>query len=347
MSEININSRPIGQGHPPYIVAEMSANHLKTYETAAKILEVAKACGADAVKLQTYTPDTLTIRCSARDFLITNSPWQGKQLYDLYEEAYMPWEWQPRLKERADRIGLDLFSTPFDSTAVEFLEKMAVPAHKIASFELTDLGLLKKVGATGKPVILSTGLASLREIEEAVNTLKASGCNQLALLKCTSAYPADEKQARLKTIPYLSQIFKVPAGLSDHTTGSAVAVAAVAVGANIIEKHFTLDKNRGPDASFSMTPDAFKKMVRDIRKAYQALGEVDFSLSEQEKHSLIFRRSLYIVEDVPAGAPLTSDNVRSIRPGYGLAPRHLDQVLGRKVRSHLKKGTPLSWDLLI
>ena len=344
---MKINKRPIGSGYPPYIIAEMSANHLQDYDRAVKIIEVAKAAGADAIKLQTYTPGTLTIQCSKPDFIIHGAPWQGRQLYDLYGEASMPWDWQPKLKETADRIGIDLFSTPFDESAVAFLEEMKVPAHKIASFELPDLGLLKKVARTGKPVILSTGLASLSEIKEAVQTLEENGCDQLALLKCTSAYPATAEDANLNTIPFLAKTFKVPAGLSDHTRGSCVAVTAVALGACIIEKHFTLDDREGPDSSFSMTPDAFRRMVEDVHSAHKAMGSVNFILSEREQKSLIFRRSLYAVKNIRKGETFTGQNIRSIRPGYGLHPRHLEQVIGKEAGQDIEKGTPLSWDLVL
>lgn len=344
---MKINNRPISPDQPPYIIAEMSANHLKEFDRAVKIVEAAKAAGADAVKLQTYTPDSLTIQCKKPDFLIQGSPWQGEQLYDLYKEACMPWDWQPRLKAQADRLGIDLFSTPFDASAVDFLEGMEVPAHKIASFELPDTGLLKKVARTGKPVLLSTGLASLTDIEEAVRTLEENGCSQLALLKCTSAYPARAGDANLHTIAFLADTFGVPAGLSDHTQGTCVPVAAVALGACIVEKHFTLDNREGPDSSFSMTPGAFKQMVQDIRSAHKALGRISFALSEHEKKSVVFRRSLYAVKDICQGEAFTRDNVRSIRPGHGLPPRDLDRIMGKKAGLDIERGTPLSWDLIL
>ncbi|WDP89720.1 MAG: pseudaminic acid synthase [Desulfobacter sp.] len=344
---MKIKNRKIGSGHPPYVIAEMSANHHRDFDTALAIIDAAKEAGADAVKLQTYTPDTLTIKCNEPDFIIKDTIWKGRQLYDLYQEAFTPWEWQPKLKERADEIGIHLFSTPFDPTAVDFLEKMDVPAYKIASFELVDTGLLKTVARTGKPVILSTGMASLAEIEEAVATLRAAGCRAAALLKCTSAYPADAKDANLTVIPFLEETFGLPAGLSDHTTGSAVAVAAAGLGAAIIEKHFTLSrKTKGPDTPFSMEPKEFKSMVRDIRTAYNAVGEIRFEPSPSERKNMVFRRSLYAVQDIQKGEILTGDNIRSIRPGYGLPPRELETVLGKRARRHIKKGTPLSRNLI-
>lgn len=331
------------------IIAEMSANHGQDYERAVDIVHAAKEAGADAIKLQTYTPDTITIDSDRPEFQIgTGTIWQGRKLYDLYAEAYTPWEWQPKLKEVAESIGLDLFSTPFDPTAVDFLEEMGVPCHKVASFEVVDLPLLRKIGATGKPVIMSTGMATLGEIDEAVRTLREAGCTQLALLKCTSAYPAPPEEMNLRTIPHLAEAFNVPAGLSDHTLGIAVPVAAVALGACIVEKHFTLSRDvPGPDSAFSLEPAEFRTMVDAIREAEKALGTVSYDLTEKQKASRVFRRSLYAVRDIAAGETLTKENVRSIRPGYGLAPKHYDEVLGRKAVRDLAKGTPLSWDLLV
>ena len=345
---MKINNSEIGPKHPPYVIAEMSANHHQDFDIAVKIIEAAKDAGADAVKLQTYTPDTLTIKCSRPDFMIKGTLWEGRQLYDLYQEAYTPWEWHPRLKQKADEIGIDLFSTPFDPSAVDFLELLDMPAYKIASFELTDIGLLKAVAKTDKPIILSTGMATLAEIDEAVLTLRDAGCSELALLKCTSAYPADARDANLAVIPFLSRTFDLPAGLSDHTLGSTTAVAATALGANIIEKHFCLSrKTKGPDTPFSMTPEEFKQMVKDIKAAYHATGTINFDLSYKEKQSIIFRRSLYVIEDIRAGQKFTRKNIRSIRPGYGLHPRHLDNIMGKKAAGAISKGTPLSWDLFL
>lgn len=330
-----------------FIIAEVSANHLQQYERAARIIEAAASAGADAVKLQTYTPDTITIDCAAPPFHIKGTLWEGRTLHDLYAEAYCPWEWQPRLKELADSLGLILFSTPFDDTAVDFLDAMDVALHKVASFELVDIPLLRKVGASGKPVILSTGMASLAEIAEAVDTLRAAGAGELALLKCTSAYPALAEEANLLTIPHLSQTFGVVAGLSDHTPGIAVPVAAVALGARIIEKHLTLCRaDGGPDSAFSLEPEEFASMVRAVRDAEKALGRICYGLTEKQKDSAIFRRSLFVVQDVRAGEPLTPENLRSIRPGNGLHTRYLGQVLGRRAARDITRGTPLDWDLL-
>ena len=347
MPAIKIHGREIGPGLQPYIVAEMSANHNQDFGQAVKILETASAAGADAVKLQTYTPDTLTIDCNNEYFRITETIWEGKTLYDLYGEAYTPWEWQPKLKEIADSLGLDLFSTPFDSTAVDFLEDMRVPAYKVASFEIVDLPLLRRVAATGKPIIMSTGMASLAEIDEAVQVIRQAGGKNLALLKCTSAYPAPPEEMNLRTLPHLSQAFDVPVGLSDHTLGLVTPVAAVALGACIVEKHFTLSRSMsGPDSAFSMEPHEFREMVEAIRTTEKAIGKVRYSMTDNEAGSKVFRRSLFVVEDVKRGNRVTERNVRSIRPGYGLAPRYLDEVLGRVFKKDVRRGTPLSWDLI-
>jgi len=340
-----VGRREVGRGKPTYIVAEMSANHNQSFEQAVRIVQAAKEVGADAVKLQTYTPDTLTIDCDNEYFRIKGTAWEGRNLYDLYGEAYTPWEWQPRLKEVAAGLGPDLFSSPFDDTAVDFLEKMGVPAYKIASFELVDTALLEKVASTGKPVILSTGMATLAEIEEAVQTLRLAGCAELALLKCNSGYPAPPEEMNLRTIPHMSEAFGVPVGLSDHTLGIAVPVAAVALGACIIEKHFTLSRaDGGPDSAFSLEPPEFKTMVDAIRVVEKALGVVSYEPTEREAASRVLRRSLFAVEDVKAGEAFTGKNVRSIRPSHGLAPRHLPEVLGRRAARDIARGTPLSWD---
>ena len=345
--EIKINNRIISPGYNTYIIAEMSANHNQDFDQAVKIIEEAKQAGADAVKLQTYTPDTLTIDCNNNYFNIEGTPWEGQNLYNLYGEAYTPWEWQPKLKKVADRLGLDLFSTPFDATAVDFLEEMDVPAHKIASFEIVDLPLVRRIAATGKPILLSTGMATLSEIDEAVGVIRDTGNEQLALLKCTSAYPARPEHMNLRTIKHLSRTFKAPAGLSDHTLGIAVPVAAVALGACIVEKHFTLDRSTsGPDSQFSLEPDEFKAMVAAVRTAEQAIGSVYYGVSEQENRSRIFRRSLFVVKDTKAGELFTADNVQSIRPGHGLHTRHLEDILGRCAAVDIERGTPLKWDLV-
>ncbi len=342
-----INDKKIGADQPVYIIAEMSANHNQDFGQAVKILEAAKAAGADAVKLQTYTPDTLTIDCDNDCFRIKGTLWDGKNLYQLYGEAYTPWEWQPKLKTVADQLGIDLFSTPFDATAVDFLEAMAVPAYKVASFEIVDVPLLRKIGATHKPVIVSTGMASLSDIEEAVKTLKEAGASEIALLKCTSAYPASPGDMNLRSIPHLAEAFGVPAGLSDHTLGIAVPVAAVALGACIIEKHLTLSRTeKGPDSAFSLEPAEFKAMVTAVREAREALGRVCYALSTKEQASRVFRRSLFVVQDLKAGASFDETNVRSIRPGHGMHPRYLERIIGRKAVREIAKGTPLAWEMV-
>lgn len=323
----------------------MSANHNQSYDRAVRVLEAAHAAGADAVKLQTYTADTLTIRCDRPEFVVgKGSPWEGRTLHDLYQEAHTPWEWHYGLKRVADQLDLDLFSTPFDDTSVDFLEKLGVEVYKIASFELVDLPLIRKVAATGKPIIMSTGMASLAEIDEAVRTARMAGARALSLLKCTSAYPAAPEKMNLRTIPHLGDAFGVVPGLSDHTMGIAVPAAAVALGARVVEKHFTLSRSEpGPDSSFSLEPHEFRAMVDSIRVVENALGSVCYESDEVESKSKLFRRSLFIVEDVRAGERLTTSNVRCIRPGHGLAPRYLDQVLGRTAGRDLVRGTPLQW----
>jgi len=348
MIPIFINKREISSTQPTYIIAEMSANHHQSFEKAIKILEEAKMAGADAVKLQTYTPDTITLDCDNEYFKIKDTIWKGATLYKLYKNAYTPWEWHPKLKKIADTLKIDLFSTPFDASSVDFLETMNVPAYKIASFELIDIPLLKRVAATGKPIILSTGMASLDEITDAVTALKANKCRQIALLKCTSAYPALPEEANLKTIPHLCKTFKLPAGLSDHTIGSTVAIAAVALGACIVEKHFCLDRNEpGPDTSFSMEPNEFKQMVTDIRTTEKALGKICYDLTESQKESKGFRRSLFAVENIEKGETFTNKNIRSIRPSDGLPPKYLQTILGGKAKITIRKGTPLAWDMIV
>lgn len=345
MDGLEIEGRSIGPGMPVYVIAELSANHNQDFDRAVRLLRAAKDAGADAVKLQTYTPDTITIRSDRPEFRIGGgTPWDDRMLYDLFAEAAMPWEWQPKLKQIAGELGLVLFSTPFDSTAVDFLEEMQVPAYKIASFELVDLPLLRRVGETGKPLILSTGTATLAEIDEAVRTIRSAGGRQLALLKCTSAYPATAGDMNLRAIPHLAEAFDVPVGLSDHTLEPAVPVAAVAVGACIIEKHLTLSRDRGgPDSAFSLEPDEFQQMVRAVRAAHAALGSVRYGAGKQEADCRRLRRSLFVVEDVRAGQRFTAQNVRSIRPGDGLHTRYLEKVLGRTARVDIARGTPLDW----
>lgn len=332
---------------PTYIIAEMSANHGHKIERAEEIIRAAAEAGADAIKLQTYTADTITIPCANEFFTIKDTIWEGRTLHDLYQEAYTPWDWQPRLKRLANELGLDCFSTPFDSTAVDFLETMDVPCYKVASFELVDIPLLQAIATTGKPVIMSTGMASLSEIDEAVKTLRQNGCTEIALLKCTSAYPAPPDEANLLTIPHLAATFNCPVGLSDHTLGSAVAIAAVSLGACIIEKHFCLSRSEGgPDSAFSMEPTEFHQMVTDIRTAEVALGSISYELTEKQKKSSIFRRSLFITQDIEKGQTFTSENIRCIRPGNGLHTRYMVDVIGRKATRTLAMGTPLAWDMV-
>jgi N-acetylneuraminate synthase len=348
VTPIRIGGRCIGSNEPVYVIAEMSANHDQKYEKAVDILHAAKEAGADAIKLQTYTPGTITTDCDNEYFLIGKGTiWEGKNLYDLYGDAYTPWEWQPRLKKIANDLGLDLFSSPFDKTAVDFLEKMDVLAYKIASFELVDIPLIQYVARTGKPIIMSTGMATLAEIDEAVTAARKAGCKEIALLKCTSAYPAPSEEMNLHTIPHLRQAFGVPVGLSDHTTGIAVAVAAVALGACIVEKHFTLSRAEpGPDSAFSLEPAEFRAMVEEVRSAEQALGSVQYGAGSAEQQSRVFRRSLFVVQNVKRGDRFTPENVRAIRPGYGLHTRYLEQVLGRRAARDVLRGTPVSWDLV-
>jgi N-acetylneuraminate synthase len=346
---IKIASTKIGPGFPAYIIAELSANHNQDFEQAVRIIEAAKNAGADAVKLQTYTADTITIACDREEFRIGGGTlWDGRNLHDLYGEAYTPWEWQPRLKKVAEDLGMDLFSSAFDATAVDFLEEMGVPAHKVASCELVDLPLIRRMARTGKPVILSTGMATIEEIDEALKTARSSGATQIALLKCTSAYPAPAEEMNLRTIPEMERRFGVPVGLSDHTMGIAAPVAAVALGACILEKHLTLSRaTPGPDSGFSLEPEEFKAMVEAVRTAEKALGEVHFGLSGKEEASRVFRRSLFVVQDMKKGEVFTPVNVRSIRPGFGLHTRHLEEVLGKRAVRDVDRGTPLSWDLVV
>ncbi len=331
-----------------FIIAELSANHGQNFEVAAKSLAAIKKTGADAIKLQTYTADTITIDSDADFFKIKQGTlWDGKTLYQLYQEAYTPWDWQPKLKKMAEDLDLILFSSPFDKTAVDFLEKMDVPAYKVASFEITDIPLIEYIASKGKPVIISTGIAEMVDIEEALDACKRMGNDQIALLKCTSAYPAPMEEVNLRTIPDMIDRFGTVVGLSDHTTGISVPVAAVSLGARIIEKHFILDRSLGgPDAAFSIEPDEFKTMVQAIRDVEKALGKVTYELSERVLKNKVFARSLFVVENIKQGEKFTEYNIRSIRPGYGLTPKFLSQILGKKASRDLEKGTPLDWDML-
>jgi N-acetylneuraminate synthase len=345
-SSFCIKGRSIGVGAPVYIIAEMSANHGQSFADAVKIVHAAADAGADAVKLQTYTADTLTIDSHQEHFRVGGGTlWDGRTLYDLYNEAFTPWEWQPRLKEVAESRGLDLFSSAFDPTAVDFLEAMDVPLHKVASFELVDLPLIEKMARTGKPLILSTGMASETEIAEAVEVARRAGAGGIALLKCTSAYPSPAEEMHLRTIPWLAERFGVAVGLSDHTMGIEVPVAAVALGACIIEKHFTLSRAAGgPDSAFSLEPAEFRQIVEAVRKVEKSVGTVQLGgAGAQEARSRSFRRSLFVVKDVKAGEVLTDEHVRSIRPGHGLPPKYLGLVLGNRAARDLERGTPLAW----
>ena len=346
MSVVKIKDRLIGDGYPAYIIAEMSGNHAGSIERAKEIIRAAKDAGADCIKIQTYTPDTLTIDCHNEYFTVENGTWEGENLYSLYGKAYTPWEWQKELKEEADRIGIDFFSTPFDKTSVDFLEEMGVEFYKIASFEMIDLPLLEYVASKGKPIIMSTGMSSLEEIKEAVETIYHTGNDQLILMKCSSAYPAIPADMHLKTIVDMKERFQIPVGLSDHSMGSMSATLAVALGGNVIEKHFCLGREiENPDASFSMTPQEFAQMVRDIRNAEAAIGIPSYGVSHQEESSMVFRRSVFVVKDMEAGEAFTEENTRIIRPGYGVKPKYFKDILGLTACQDIKRGTPFAFDL--
>lgn len=347
-SSLSIASRKIGPGQPVYIIAEMSGNHGQSYEEAVRIVHAMKNAGADAVKIQTYTADTITIDSKSPEFIHQGSgQWAGRNLYDLYREAYTPWEWQPHLKREAENLGMDFFSSPFDPSSVDFLESIGVPAYKIASFELVDIPLIRKVARTGKPVIMSTGMGSVDEIQAAVDAVYAERRGNLALLKCTSAYPATPESMNLATIADMAVRFKVPIGLSDHSLALSVPVAAIALGACIIEKHFTMSRAvKGPDNSFSLEPDEFRDMVNSVRIAERAVGRVSYEPTEKESESRIFRRSLYVVTDMTCGELFTERTVRSIRPANGLPPSQYERVLASRAACDIKAGTPLAWNLV-
>jgi pseudaminic acid synthase len=343
-----IGSRRIIPGQPTYIIAELSANHNQDFSQAVKIIHAAKDAGADAIKLQTYTPDTITMRSDREEFRIAGGTlWDGRTLHDLYDEAYTPWDWQPKLKRVANDLGLELFSSPFDPSAVDFLEKMDVSVYKVASFEIVDIPLIKKIARTGKPLIISTGMATLEEIDEAVQAARSAGGKEIALLKCTSAYPTSPDEMNLRTIPELGRRFDVPAGLSDHSMGIAAPIAAVALGACIIEKHLTFSRSqKGPDSAFSLEPNEFKSMVEAVRVAERSLGDIHFGPGAHETNSRVFRRSLFVVESLKRGEMFDENNVRSIRPAHGLHTRHFGEVVGKRAARDIEKGTPLSWDLV-
>lgn len=341
---INIAGRRIGPDAPPYVIAEMSANHNGKLDTAMKIIEEAKRAGADAVKLQTYTADTITLNSDAEEFQIHGGLWDGKTLYQLYQEAHMPWEWHKPLCEYARKLGITLFSSPFDNTAVDLLEDLNAPAYKIASFEAVDLPLIKYVASTGKPMIISTGMADAEEIQDAIDAAREGGCKELAILHCVSGYPAPAEDYNLRTIPDMIEHFGLVTGLSDHTLDNTTAIASVVLGASIIEKHFTLDRNGGgPDDSFSLEPAELAALCRDSKTAWAALGKVDYGRKSSEQGNVKFRRSLYFVKDLKAGDVITGDAVRSVRPGFGLAPKYLANVLGRHLKCDVDSGAAVTW----
>lgn len=347
-SVVTIAGRRIGVSHPPYVICELSGNHNGSLERALSMIDAAAATGCDAIKLQTYTADTLTIDSDKPEFRIQGGLWDGRTLYDLYQEAHTPFEWHAPMFERAAERGVTLFSTPFDESAADLLDDLGAPAFKIASFEAVDLPLIAYVARKGKPMIISTGLANLGEIEAAVNTARENGCEELVLLHCISSYPAPSDQSNLRTMPNLADAFGVVSGLSDHTLGTATSVAAVALGGAVIEKHFTLARvEGGPDAAFSLEPGEFKRLCEDCHNAWLSLGQVSYRTKPAEEANIVFRRSLYAVADIAAGEVLTSANVRSIRPGYGLAPKYLLDVLGCRARGRIERGTALSWDMLV
>ncbi|MFD2247649.1 pseudaminic acid synthase [Pontibacter ruber] len=346
INDINIAGRLVGPGHKPFIIAEMSGNHNQSLERALAIVDAAAAAGADAIKLQTYTADTMTLP-GAFTIEDEGSLWKGRELYDLYKEAYTPWEWHKPLFDRAKERGMIAFSSPFDETAVDFLEELGAPVYKIASFENTDHPLLRKVAATGKPVIMSTGAATVQEVAEAVQVLREAGCQELILLKCTSTYPATPENTNLLTIPHMRDLYGVQVGLSDHTMGVGASVAAVALGATVIEKHFTLRRaDGGVDSAFSLEPEELRALVVESERAWLAMGHVQYGVQRAEEKSRLFKRSVYAAKDIKAGEALTKENIRVIRPGLGLAPKHYEELLGRPASKDIKAGTPLSWDLV-
>ena len=344
---MKIRGREIGGNAPAYIIAEMSANHAGSLERAKEIIHAAKEAGADCIKIQTYMPDTITIDCDNKYFHIHNGTWEGENLYQLYGKAFTPWEWQEELKVEAERVGIDFFSTPFDCTAVDFLEELGVEFYKIASFELVDIPLIEYVASKGKPIIMSTGMSTLAEIDDAVTAIKKQGNDQIALLRCASAYPAITDEMNLMTMKNMGEVFGVPVGLSDHSMGSVGAVTAVALGAKIIEKHFCLDRAiENPDSSFSMNPEEFAQMVKDIRQAEKAIGTVKYGVTEQEKSNIVFRKSIFAVKDIKKGEELTSENIRVIRPGYGVKPKYYKEILGQRALCDIKRGNPLKLEYI-
>jgi N-acetylneuraminate synthase len=350
LREVRIGEYIIGPDYPPFVIAEMSGNHNQSLERAMAIVEAAAKAGVHALKLQTYTADTMTLDINDGEFHIDDpeSLWQGQSLYKLYEQAYTPWEWHRPIFDRCRELGLMAFSTPFDDTAVDFLESLDVPAYKIASFENTDLPLIRKVAQTGKPIVISTGMATAAELDETVRTAREAGCQDLVLLKCTSTYPASPENTNLRTIPHMRELFDAEVGLSDHTMGVGAALAGIALGATVIEKHFTLSRSDGGvDSAFSMEPDEMSSLVIESKRAWEALGRTSYGPMESEKTSLLHRRSLYLTKDIKQGEVLTKDNLRAIRPGLGIAPKYFKHVLGKRIKQDAKRGTPLNWDMII
>jgi N-acetylneuraminate synthase len=346
---IQLGTQKVGQGFTPFIIAEMSGNHNQSLERALGIVDAAAQAGVHALKIQTYTADTMTLDLDTKDFFISDpaSLWKGKSLYKLYEEAHTPWDWHKPIFERCKKLGIMGFSTPFDESSVDFLEQLDVPFYKIASFENTDLPLIKKVASTGKPMIISTGMATVSEMDETVRTARAAGCNELVLLKCTSSYPATPENTNISTIPHMRHLFNCEIGLSDHTMGTGVAVASVALGATVIEKHFTLSRaDGGVDSAFSLEPEEMKTLVIETERARQALGTISYGPTTSEKKSMTFRRSLYVSENMQKGDEFTHKNVRAIRPGYGLPPKFIEIILGKKSSKPINKGTAITWDLI-
>ena len=344
---MKIGTHEVGKNNPTYIIAEMSANHAGDINRAKEIIHAAKEAGADCIKIQTYTPDTLTIDCDNKYFHIENGTWNGENLYQLYQKAYTPWDWQKELSDEAKICGIDFFSTPFDNTAVDFLEQIGIEFYKIASFELVDIPLIEYVASKGKPIIMSTGMATLAEIDEAVSAVRKFGSDNLILLRCASAYPAITDQMNLMTMKNMGDTFDVPYGLSDHSMGSVGAITAVALGASVIEKHFCIDRSiENPDSSFSMNPKEFKQMVCDIRQAEKAIGIIKYGPSEQEKENLQFRRSIFCIKDIKKGEQLTDENIGIIRPGYGLKPKYYSEVIGQVALQDIKRGTPIQFNLI-
>ncbi|MBJ8028757.1 pseudaminic acid synthase [Bacillus cereus group sp. N21] len=349
MNEIEINGRKISRNHQPFIIAEMSGNHNQSLERALQIVEAAARAGAHALKIQTYTAYTMTLDIDNKDFKIedTNSLWKGNTLYKLYQQAYTPWEWHKPLFDKCTELGIIPFSTPFDETAVDFLESLNVPCYKIASFENIDIPLIRKAASTGKPLIISTGMATISELDETVTAARSAGCKDLILLKCTSTYPASPENTNIHTIPHMRELFQCEVGLSDHTLGVGAAIASVAMGATVIEKHFTLSRaDGGVDSAFSMEADELNSLVIETERAWKSLGKIYYGPTDMEKSSLKFRRSLYVAQDMKAGDLLTTENIKAIRPGYGLAPKYLPILLGKKVKKDVAKGTPVGWDLI-